>query len=674
MVTVLVQRQQREAAMRKERLRAARAAAAELSVQRARAYATQKQQQEARVHEDARQLWVESRLRDVAAIDGLVQRAVAVRGEAVAAAASLEAELQSSAREEATAWQAERQLESARARLAAAYARAEEHERLKPTQEAAQRRAAVRAGERARAARVVAAVATSSRSVLESLQAPPVATGVPRASIPVAQPMRSPPSATPPPCRPWRLSDAAPHAHVDMYAAPTQRSDDDHAATAAAAADTHAAECAAAQQDKAQLLRDSQERAVQRAASVLRSQHATEQQRQEAQQAHRERLAAVRVQYRHPRRENEDEDDGDGVSAAPAEAASSGELSVGVGGGPRSPPTRAAAAAADAVIGEAEDQSRRQHHRLAQQPTRPTRHQQVYWRGEEAFRAAFVEAPPVVLRRGDDVAPRRAPLSHVLQPVALADLLYTGAAPPHAPAAAAMQQPLASAAVASLDGRPTTAPTMHARVLPSAPLHVAALQHSSVAAVPADAAVVDRSASTGDGGSAPRSPTEPTVSPHQTTPERPAVGEEVVALSPLTPAPPSMLCPTAASVRLPQGQRPQTPVRVPAPRTHADERLGERTPPPPPPLSSASSSSSASPTASRDAAESTSGSSSPTSAVESDAGDTSSSTAATTLSTTLSADSLCASSTARLSMPVMTAEQLKLALLRLRSRITSTQL
>ncbi|KAG5507714.1 hypothetical protein JIQ42_08002 [Leishmania sp. Namibia] len=744
MVSVLVQRQQREAAMRKERLLAARQAAAALSIQQARAYQTQKRQQEACVREDARQLWLQSKAHDVAVIDGLMARAATEQGEAQEAAAHHEAKLQMEAYKEAAAWQAERQLEAARHRLAVAFTRTEAHRRAKPAREAEQRRAGVRMTEKARAARVAAAApaACSLWSALGSMQAAPAATHVPHAGVPVPQPRRESlraaaasldraaladaiPAAQSSPRR-WRLSHVAPHVHVTLHGAPARRFTDheecERSAPVAAddvvpaSADAYAEECAAAQEQRAEMLKEGQERAAQRAASVLRQQHAKERLQQEEERAQRERLATVKAHYRHPREEG----------------ATNGD-------------TRTAATTAGGSANSTLDHQPRQPH-SQRAPQRPTRHQQAYLKGEEEFRAAFVEAPSVVVRL-DEQPPCRAPLSDLLRPVKVAELLYSIAHPvltdvtPPTPAphggsgtAAASSPPFPNRGEVS----PSARHPSRARVLPSVPLHMLPFgHHSSAARATAEAAPAptDKSAATaplssGEGscaspppaprgssgtqshslhasaeasaalstmqGDAPLSPESLRRTP---SPEKAAFPEELVALSPLTPAPRDGSACVAASLSTPPqcsgetlgglGQAAfnmgtsdaamayrQQPLEAPGGRwavsasanASVSSSMTERTPvrdrhrccaTSPSSLSSSS-------TATTETAEPASDSSSPYSV------EGSSSSSSIDASTSSGSASSGASSSYR--MPVMTAEQLKLALLRLRSRIKSARL
>ncbi|GET85750.1 hypothetical protein, conserved [Leishmania tarentolae] len=750
MVSVLVQRQQRETALRKERLRAARQAAAALSIEQARAYQQQKQQQEVCVREEARQLWLQSNARDLASIDVLIARRTTEQGDAQEAAAHYEARLQAEAYEEATAWQAERQLEEARHRLAVAYTRTKVHEQAKPSREAEQRRAAVRATEKMRAVRVSSAppTALSLSSVLRSMQGAPVATHVPHASVPVPQTSRgsqrtiaastvggaladAPPAAQSP-LRRWRTSGVAPHVYVTLHSAPTHRvtahEENEMSALAVAddavpaSADAYAEKCAAAQQKKGEMLKYGQECAARRAASALRRQRAKELQEEQQQQAQRDRIAAVKAHYRHPRTEGVRRDGKDssspegGTHPAPTTTSSSGDSS----------PTH--------------------QHRLQQQraPQRLMSHQQAYIKGEKEFRAAFVETPPLVVHL-DEQPVRRSPLSELLRPVKVAELLYVeNAAPvdptssPPAPHHASGIAPAVSPSFPMPGEVPPPAQlSVRARVLPSVPLCMLALdERGSTAGATAESTAEDQAAaatplSSGEKGrSSPPLPaslhasaeasTAPsqmlldvpvtrTSRPRTPSPEKATTVEEFVALSPLTPAPPAAgTCvagspsspppppPPCASgsveedghsaanmgasdltmayrpepLAAPEGGKATPPyanasalpsaVCLMMERTPAHHRHRRSVTPP----SSLSSSSSTIPTTGT--AESPSNSSSPSSV-----GDSSSSTDTDASSSLYDSGSTGGSS--RHSMPVMTAEQLKLALLRLRSRIRSAQ-
>ncbi|CAJ1985988.1 hypothetical protein conserved [Leishmania donovani] len=759
MVSVLVQRQQHETARRKERLRAAHQAAAALSIQQARAYQKQKRQQEACVREDARQLWLQSNARDLAAIERLVARATTEQGEAEEAAGHYEANLQAEACEEAAAWQAERQLEEARHRLAVAYTRTQTHERTKPARQAEQRRTAVRVTEKVRAARVAAAApaALSLSSVLGSLQGAPVATHVPRASVPVPRPSLEPlrnvagstagaaladaPPAAQSPLRRWRISHVAPHVHVTLHGDPTHRvtarEENEISALAAAddavpaSADAYAAECAAVQQQRDEVLKVGRERAAQRAASLLRHQRAKELQEEEEQQTQRERLAAVKERYRHPHEEGAPS--GGKKAAAPEVGTHPATATTGSSSGSNGSPNH-------------------QHRRPQRQrtPQRLACHQQAYIKGEEEFRAAFVEAPPLVVRL-DEEPPRRAPLSELLRPVKVAELLYSIAnsvpvdptpvtpAPHHGSGAAAAGSPSFPMTDEVL---PSAQPSARARVLPSVPLRMLPLdERSSAARAKAESAPEDRAAATtplssGEEGcslpppppaprgssGAPRAslrasaeastapspmrldvPVSRTSRARTPSPEKAATVEELVALSPLTPAPP------AAGTCVPESPSPpppcaggalrelaqtaanmgasdvtmayrQQPLTAPGGRraTSAHENapaspsalssMMERTPAhhrhrrsatPPSSLSSST-------TTTTETAEPPSGSSSPASVEGSSSSGTDASSS--------SYDSASTSGSSRHPMPVMTAEQLKLALLRLRSRIRSAQM
>ncbi|KAG5487026.1 hypothetical protein LSCM1_07693 [Leishmania martiniquensis] len=738
MVSVLVQRQQREVAMRRERLLAARQSAAALSVQQARTYQTQKRRQEASVREDARQLWLQSHARDVAIIDGLVTRAAAVQGEAQEAAARHEANLQMEAYEEAAAWQAERQLEAARHRLAVAFTRTEAHKRAKPAREAAQRRADVRVAEKERAARVAASVSEphSLSSVLASMQAAPAATHVPHASVPVPQrrreSVRAAASASADGTAPanafsaaqlsprrWRLSHVAPHVHVTLHRAPPRHATDHEDgelsalavadATVPASADDYAEECVAAQQQRNEMLKEGQERAAQRAAAVLRDQHAKARLQQEKEEAQRERLATVKAHYRHPREES----------------AANGDTYIASGSAQGAPDHRL--------------------HRPQTQraPQWNTHHQQAYLKGEEEFRAAFVEAPPAVVRL-DEEPPHRAPLSDLLRPVKVAELLYRIAKPALVDAAPPTPAPLDGSGAAAvrppplLKGgeMPPPARSSRARVLPSVPLRMFPFDyHCSSSRATAEPAPVDEPAATaplisGEGGyaSPPPAPRDASgtrnpslhasaeastalsavkgdalVNPESArqTPsqEEAATAEELVALSPLTPAPrdasargaqsPSSPAQCAGNALGEQGQTAasmgtaeaamagrQLPFEGPRERwatvddanASVSSSMTERTPAhhrhrcsatPPSSLSSSN------PTT-VETAEPVSGSSSPYSSGGS------SSNGSVDASTSSGSASTGASSRHR--MPAMTAEQLKLALLRLRRRITSARM
>ncbi|TPP44029.1 hypothetical protein CGC21_9330 [Leishmania donovani] len=659
MVSVLVQRQQHETARRKERLRAAHQAAAALSIQQARAYQKQKRQQEACVREDARQLWLQSNARDLAAIDRLVARATTEQGEAEEAAGHYEANLQAEACEEAAAWQAERQLEEARHRLAVAYTRTQTHERTKPARQAEQR----------------------------SLQGAPVATHVPRASVPVPRPCLEPlrnvagstagaaladaPPAAQSPLRRWRISHVAPHVHVTLHGDPTHRvtarEESEISALAAAddavpaSADAYAAECAAVQQQRDEVLKVGRERAAQRAASLLRHQRAKELQEEEEQQTQRERLAAVKERYRHPHEEGAPS--GGKKAAAPEVGTHPATATTGSSSGSNGSPNH-------------------QHRRPQRQrtPQRLACHQQAYIKGEEEFRAAFVEAPPLVVRL-DEEPPRRAPLSELLRPVKVAELLYSIAnsvpvdptpvtpAPHHGSGAAAAGSPSFPMTGEVL---PSAQPSARARVLPSVPLRMLPLdERSSAARAKAESAPEDRAAAT--------------------TPL--SSGEEGCSLPPPPPAPRGSSGAPRASLRAELAQTAanmgasdvtmayrQQPLTAPGGRraTSAHENapaspsalssMMERTPAhhrhrrsatPPSSLSSST------PTTT-ETAEPPSGSSSPASVEGSSSSGTDASSS--------SYDSVSTSGSSRHPMPVMTAEQLKLALLRLRSRIRSAQM
>ncbi|KAG5511383.1 hypothetical protein JKF63_07346 [Porcisia hertigi] len=739
MVSMLVQRQQREAAMRKERLLAARQEAAALSIRQARSYQNQKRVQETCVREDARQQWLESQTRDVAVIDGLLVRISTEQGEAQEAAARCKAHLQAEACKEAAAWRAERQLEAARHRLAVAHTRVEAHERAKLGHETELRRAAVREMEKVRAARAAATAPApfSLSSVLGSMQAPSVATHAPVASIPVPQPSREPlrtaapskagaapddaPLATQSAPRRWRMSQVAPHVHVTLHGATTHRAatsekTDIGDVTAAdeavpASADAYAKECAAIQQRKSKLLKDGQERAAQRAASVLCRQRAMELQQQEEDYAQKERLAAVKTHYRHPFEEKPTTDSGEG-------AAAKGDACTATAVGTTTTTTTTTS----------------DHPPKPQNPShRPTRHQQAYLKGEKEFRAAFVEAPPVMVRL-DEQPPRRAPLSELLRPVKMTDLLYSLAH--RLPADAVTLTPTqkdefgASPAVSrhsSMTGGAPKAvqPSARARVLPSVPLRTLPLDHRTSVSpettepAPAGKTAVDAPLSNSeeacvspppprrDSNDPLRAPlhasaealTAPstmqldvqvdyTSPPRTPSPKKDVAAEEVVAISPLTPVPLSCAeVPLADLGDEPTGRSAPdaivthqkqplaalggrwTPSGHPSTSTSLSESSSrkERTPghhrhnrsfTPSTPLSTSIA-------ATSEATDLASGSSSASS-------EESSGTSGIDASSS-SKDSSSIGGSSCYSMPVMTAEQLKLALLRLRSRIRSAQ-
>ncbi|KPA80762.1 hypothetical protein ABB37_04215 [Leptomonas pyrrhocoris] len=498
MVTVLVQRQRREAAQRTERLRAARQAAAQLSVEQTRFYMDQKRRQAASVREDARQRWMQAQARDVDAIDALVQRGIAQQSDGHEAAARLHADGQREACEEAAAWHAEHELEVARHRLAVVYTRAEAHERHAPHIVAQRRRAAVRDVERKRAARVAAAPASALplAEVMRSLRAAPVATENCTAGIPVAYPaeLRHPndaaassPRSSSPEQRRWRISDVAPHARVTVHAPDdpprgerVERNAGEVRNLAVGVEDTdseekadpvrhathaYALECASALAQREKTLTDGQQKAAQRAASALRRQHHERMQAEAARQAQRERLAAVKDVYRHSREEISAEaaqkQSGNAAAGAAAQVSTqSGNADAFGDVGNSAPPPQPS------------PPPRASPHGL----TRQQQAQKMYRTCEDDFKATFVDGPPVAVH-AERSTTRTAPLEELLRPAQVADLLYSHAheSPSRATRIDTAQPPPSSAGG---DATATTATIARgdappaSRVLPSAPLHM----------------------------------------------------------------------------------------------------------------------------------------------------------------------------------------------------------
>lgn len=684
MVTVLVQRQQREAAQRRERLHAARQAAAALSVQQARSYRAQKHKQTEDVRNDALQRWQEAQSAEMAALDALVRRGAAQQNDGNEAAAQHEADAQRTACTEAAAWRSEHTLEAARHRLAVAYTRTEAHVRQRPQMVAQQRREAVRSAEKARAARVAAspAVVPSAADVMRGLHAAPVATDVRAASIPVSSPVADSvrdagerereesatagrTSLVP---RRWRMSSVAPHAKVTVHTArshsPTvhsgEESDADGVTDVQRATQAYAEHCAAQHAAQEQVRVDGQQRAAQRAAAALRQQHEAQAEVEGAERNQRERRAAVRELYRNPREETVE---------VPAEKED--------GAQPASPSPPLQPAPLRGL-------------------TRQQQAQCVYREGEAGFRATFVEGPPVAVAAVPP-SPRTASLEALLRPADVADLLYTTS---DAPAVRQREEGRQAVAVEE---------TWQSRVLPSAPLRMLSLHR---AAAPSTAAPPSQAAQPPSPPASPlpqenraASPIRPMAAPvpaapappaalANAAPQRAAELTEEIDMSPLKPpstvvtdksagmaieppssAPPSkqqpvlmspVAAPThAAAVKVSSPPRAAvaavsqpssvllsaatTPMRTPARRQHDGGNVSPSTT-----ASSASSPSSAS-TGSRI----TEGSP----AVHS--------SEASSLMESSGFSGTTASSSTRHPLPTMTAEQLKLALLRLRSRIAT---
>lgn len=794
MVTLLVQRQQREATQRKERLLAARQAAAQLSVQQARSYKDQKRKQNEDIREDARQMWLQAQAHDLQMIDALVQRNVARQSDGDEAAAQVQADLQRTACAEDAAWQAEHQLEAARHRLAVAYTRTEQYAQRRPQEAAQRRREAVRSNERQRAARVAAA-APSVRplaDVMRSLRAAPVATDNRAASIPVAslavREMKTdgsaakdshtrggvPPASSDASPRPrWRMSSAALHAKVVVHVSDGQHNSEvqdlaarrtgevkdlamddgsgDEMTDEAAHHTTHtyALECASTQARREQTRTDGLAKAVQRATAALRRQHDERTQAEAARQALRERMAAVKAVYRHPREEAPEEAAATAAATASATAPLSTEAGVSEGladpsalsSPPPPPPQRP-------------PPQRPPPQRAPPQRAPPhglTRQQQAlkaYRECEDDFRATFIDGPPVAVQISP-AAPRTASLQELLRPAQVADLLYA-----EAPAPAAATPPSVMRREKEEEELPLQQPSP-SRVLPSAPLHMQPLHpHQAehrVRDVSPDVQVsrpehhlippeAKRSQSQqhgpqsvpgsqgGSGGSAvapqvfarephryagrassspplaspiqieqsalPAQHPPPQPSPAVSTPPpppRPVTAEEEVALSPLTPAPVA----ATERVAIPVATKMMSP--PPHSSTHAkDAPLSSHSSPAvsaattplrtPPWHTQPRHSESQQASHSEAAAAVTSSASSPPQtgttetsrmsdvpAAEGSAGDALSSSVFSSSSSSSGSDSCGSASSRRHPMPTMTAEQLKLALVRLRSRITAAQ-
>ncbi|KPI86681.1 hypothetical protein ABL78_4239 [Leptomonas seymouri] len=514
MVTVLVQRQRREAAQRKQRLLAARQAAAQLSVQQARSYKEQKRKQEEDVREDAHKAWMQAQTRDLQAIDALVQRGIAQQNDGHEAAARLQADGQREACAEGVAWQAEHELEAARHRLAVAYTRAEAHKRQVPRVAAQHRREAVREAERMRAARVAAAPSSALplAEVMRSLRAAPNATANRKASIPVAYPADVPsdegaaasPGSSSSARRHWRMSCVAPHAKVTVHvsdepfrSACSERcegelkddavggEDTTHEVSAGAlqrATHAYALECATALVQREKTLTDGQHKAAQRAASALRRQHEERMQAEAARQAQWERLAAVKAAYRHPREADENSPRKQNDDAAAA------QVTTQAGTADVSRP----------IVGSTPSPHRASPHSLARQH----QVQKVYRESEDDFRATFIDGPSVAVHAGAS-APRTAPLSELLRPAQVADLLYS----------VAHGASLSSAATGATPPSPSSLPGRGAaktvgmqrevpptRVLPSAPLRMQPLYP------PAESTTADSSRAHSGGAGSPSQP------------------------------------------------------------------------------------------------------------------------------------------------------------------------
>lgn len=413
MVSLLVQRQQREAADRQQRLRMARQTASQISIQQTKSYQKQKKQQLIAVQRDAHHQWQQQQQQSCATIDLLLHRAEEHRGGAAVEASDFTAAVQQHAGEEAAAWRAESSLESARHRLAVAVHRSREMELRQPSVEAMQRRQKVREVERHRAAKVAAAPEPLGfREVLKTMQSPSsrqnnsAATSWP---VPAVLQASRPAVATPADQngrwnaeavsedtdvlrqRRWRLSEKAPQAAVVLqreaagqkYQSGCSRGEEKgEGATAVAAARAQQTMMEERQAEEQLAMEAGVQRAGARASVVLLAQQQAERQLAREVAAKQARRAEIREVYRLPREEEEND---------------------------------AAAGSGDA---------------LPYEMTYRQQAEQQQRRAEEEFCSIFVEGPLVPVKAVRP-PPQQILFGQLLKPAQLSDLLYETEAPPH---------------------------------------------------------------------------------------------------------------------------------------------------------------------------------------------------------------------------------------------------
>lgn len=139
---------------RKARLIAARRVAANLSVQQARSYQTQRELQSGAVRADLERQWAEGVQLQKQEVGCILAEGIAKRGGGMKEAAAYTISQKERANTEMGAWKAEYALEDARYRLAITTARVQRRQKHRPLEEFAKRRQNIMTAERARAAKM----------------------------------------------------------------------------------------------------------------------------------------------------------------------------------------------------------------------------------------------------------------------------------------------------------------------------------------------------------------------------------------------------------------------------------------------------------------------------------------------------------------------------------------
>lgn len=380
MVSIQYQRKQAEEVARKERLQAARRVAADASIRNAKRYEAEKQRQRAAVRGELEAHWRAETLEKQATVQRLLDDAFVKQGKGMRQAAEAVRAERHAAHTEVAAWEAERQLESARHRLAVAAQRAEQQAQEQPRTDFVERKRLVRELEKQRTALVLAKPpAPTYEDVVQQL-----------APSPSAEERRVLGAAT---VGAGRRSLVHVPAEDERYSF--------HPQDAAAVVETQTRE---AQAEAAAAVRNQHEEASRRAADALRERRRQSEQHEREAQERQARRKVIAEEYRRPPcppdpdETTVGEEDGGDTSARVS---------------PQLPRSRGN----EAVEAAAEE--------LALHPaTYRQRVLQTVRQAEDAFAEAFVRGPPVLLKEEVSLppcAPRS--MEELLRPARLCDLL-----------------------------------------------------------------------------------------------------------------------------------------------------------------------------------------------------------------------------------------------------------
>lgn len=412
MVTVRYQREQEQEAARKKRLLAARRAAAEASVLNAKRYQEQKQQQQVAVRADLQARWSEDMGHRRGSVRALIDSGLAKQGQGMWQAAVVVAGERGEARREAVAWEAEGRLEAARHDAAAGAMLVARQQRDGDRDERRERMRLVRGIERERSAAVVAGPRNSTYADVAAQLAPVYTVEERRATARsgvvhggLHRPLVN-----------MSVRDDRPDTYPEMAAAEVEQT------VREAAADR-----------EAELWRQ-RAAAGRRAAEAMRGQRAEVEAQQQGEQQRRERARAAAGVYGRPSFNDDEEQERGGNSSsrdASLEARGGGDMSptAAATAAPTPFPHPSAARASPirrprAVTATASTATAVSSPLSAHPATDRRRSVQVAREAEAEFERVFVTGPPVLLKEEvgpSDGAPRS--LAELLRPAQLHELL-----------------------------------------------------------------------------------------------------------------------------------------------------------------------------------------------------------------------------------------------------------